>query len=288
MNVVVLRRSVSAARRDRRRRSARLATTLMTLTLVLLGMTSTRAADRNALWEIVHGRCVPDQQKRDNPAPCAEVDLHDGIEQGSAVLKDLRGKTQFLLIPTARISGIEDPELLASGSPNYFADAWQARTYVDARAGRTLPRESISLAINSMFARSQNQLHIHVDCIRADVRDALHEHQAQIGEKWALLDVPLSGHRYRAMRVMGEQLGQADPFKLLADGESGAREDMGRHTLVVAGETFADGKPGFIVLDDSADRAAGDWGSGEELQDHGCALAHGGSAESSASSHGQD
>jgi CDP-diacylglycerol pyrophosphatase len=31
--------------------------------------------------------------------------------------------------------------------------------------------------------------------------------------------------------------------------------------------------PGFVILDDHADLAHGDWASGEELQDHGCALA---------------
>jgi CDP-diacylglycerol pyrophosphatase len=98
-------------------------------------------------------------------------------------------------------------------------------------------------------------------------------HQAQISERWTPLDAPLAGHRYRAMRVMGERLGQADPFKLLADGVPGAREDMGRHTLVVTGATFADGEPGFIILDDRADLAAGDEGSGESLQDHACAVA---------------
>ncbi len=132
-----------------------------------------------------------------------------------------------------------------------------------------------------MFARSQDQLHIHIECIRADVREALREHTGQIGEGWAPFAPPLAGHHYLAMRVSGEQLGQANPFKLLADGVPGAQEDMGRHTLVVTGTTFADGEPGFIILDDHADRAAGDRGSGERLQDHACALARDGLAEGS-------
>jgi CDP-diacylglycerol pyrophosphatase len=54
----------------------------------------------------------------------------------------------------------------------------------------------------------------------------------------------------------------------------GARADMGRHTLVVVGMVFGGRAPGFIILDDRADLAHGDWGSGEELQDHACALGH--------------
>jgi len=49
--------------------------------------------------------------------------------------------------------------------------------------------------------------------------------------------------------------------------------EMGEHTLVLAGATFAPDQPGFILLDDRADLAAGDRGSGEALQDHDCALA---------------
>lgn len=251
--------------------SKTLAAIATALAAVLLSLPGAHA-DPNALWSVVHGQCVPDQERHADPRPCAVVALRDGVERGYAVLKDLRGRTQFLLIPTARISGIEDPALLAPGSPNYFAAAWQARAYVDAQAGQALPRESVSLAVNATSARSQDQLHIHIDCIRPDVRDALREHQAQVGERWAPLDVPLAGHRYRAMRVMDRQLGQADPFKLLADGVAGAREDMGRHTLVVTGATF-DGQPGFILLDDRADPAAGDLAEGETLQDHACALA---------------
>ncbi len=262
-------------------RRTRPAAPAVTIAFVVLGVTHVRAADPNALWEIVHGQCVPDQQQHDDPAPCATVALQHGVERGYAVLKDRAGATQFLLIPTARVSGIESPELLAPDAPNYFAAAWQARTYVDSRAHRTLPRGSVSLAVNSMFARSQNQLHIHIDCIRADVRDMLREHADQIGEHWAPLDVPLAGRRYRAMRVLGEELGQADPFKLLADGIPSAKEDMGRQTLVVTGATFAGGIPGFIILDSGADLAAGDRGFGEALQDHACALADRGSPEGS-------
>ena len=48
---------------------------------------------------------------------------------------------------------------------------------------------------------------------------------------------------------------------------------MGMYTLVLVGETFADGSIGFVLLDDRADPAAGDRASGEDLQDHSCAVA---------------
>src|SRR5215510_13677139 len=97
---------------------------------VLLAATA-RAADPNALWNIVHGKCVPHMTAGQGPAPCALVDLAGGY----AVLKDIRGATQFLLIPTARVTGIESPEILVADSPNYWRAAWEARRFVDEKAG---------------------------------------------------------------------------------------------------------------------------------------------------------
>lgn len=220
------------------------------------------AADPNALWTITHDQCVPDQQQHGDPSPCAEVDL----AAGSVVLKDLVGKTQFLLIPTARITGIESPELLAPDAPDYFAAAWRARTFVERRAGQPLPRDLISLAVNSAVARTQNQLHIHVDCVRADVREALQRNVSKLGPTWTPFPEPLLGHGYLAAAVSGEDLDGIDPFRRLADGVDGARADMGAQTLVVIGAYLADGRPGFVLLSDRADPTTP--GAGEELQDH--------------------
>jgi CDP-diacylglycerol pyrophosphatase len=228
-----------------------------------------QASNPNALWEIVHGQCVPDEQQHRDPAPCAVVSLAGGF----AVLKDIKGATQFLLIPTKQISGIESPSLLAPFAANYFADAWQERSLVEKALGHAVPPDMLSLAINSASGRTQNQLHIHIDCIRADVRETLLSERPNIGWRWTLLKTPLAGHQYRAMRVTGPTLFGHNPFKLLAWGVPGARADMGQHTLVVVGMVFGR-VPGFIILDDHADQAHGDWGSGEELQDHGCALGH--------------
>ncbi len=79
-------------------------------------------ADPNALWNIVHGQCVPNEQQHGDPKPCAEVNLGSGLAGGYAVLKDIRGATQYLLIPTQPISGIESRALLAPHAANYFAD----------------------------------------------------------------------------------------------------------------------------------------------------------------------
>jgi len=187
------------------------------------------------------------------------------------VLKDIKGNTQFLLIPTGELSGIESPSLLTAGSPNYFEDAWEARRYINDVLHKTLPREDISLAINSVASRSQDQLHIHVDCVRADVRDALKTHVDEIKNQWTPMAFVLpEAHRYKALWVSGENLGMADPFKLVAQGIQGAANDMGDQTIAVIGATRKDGIPGFIVLDDQVSKLKADFAHSEELQDHEC------------------
>jgi CDP-diacylglycerol pyrophosphatase len=226
------------------------------------------AADPNALWNIVHDLCVTDMKSRGGPAPCAAVDLAGGY----AVLKDFRGATQFLLVPTDRRAGIESPQLLASDAPNYWQAAWNARSLFEQRAGGPVPRDDVGLAINSRYGRSQNQLHIHIDCVDAGVREALRASDAQIGSRWSSPNLWLYGHAYRARRIEGEELGARDPFKLLAAGDPQARADMGRETLVVIGAAFRGGQPGFVLLSHRADLATGDKGTGEELLDHDCAV----------------
>jgi CDP-diacylglycerol pyrophosphatase len=244
--------------------------------LVAVGSAGTVRADGDpgALWRIVDGQCVPNQVAHGDPAPCASVQLNPAGAAGPqgrsgwAVLKDLVGATQFLLIPTQRTSGIEDPAILAPDAPNYFAAAWKARSFVDERARSRLPRDQLSLAINSTFARSQNQLHIHVDCVRPDVHAALTEYGAAVGTGWAPFPAPLAGHRYDAIRIADVDLDQVNPFVLLADGVAGARDDMAARTLLVVGSVDPDGGPGFVVLTDRADAATGDLAEGEQLQDH--------------------
>jgi len=221
-------------------------------------------ADADALWRIVHDQCVPHLKTRDDPAPCAIVNEDSGF----ALLKDIDGPAQYLLIPTERITGIESPALLAPDATDYFAEAWRARPLVEQRLGRDVPREWMGLAVNSEFARSQNQLHIHIDCLRADVQDALTRHAADIGPAWTPFPELLAGDPYSAITVAGEDLGAVNPFRLLADGVPGARTDMGRRTLVVAGAVLGDGGPGFIVLAGLVDPTTGDTGGGEAVQDH--------------------
>jgi CDP-diacylglycerol pyrophosphatase len=240
--------------------------------LLLAGEAAQRGVSRTALWEVVHNVCVPGQTQYHDPTPCLRVDLKGGAGKGFAVLKDPRGSAQFLLVPTAQISGIESPDIREPGGTNYFASAWESRAYINEELRRTLPRDAIGMAINSASSRSQDQLHIHVACVRANVLEALRKNQSSMGEEWAPLGVPLFGHHYMAMWVPGENLGSNNPFRILA-GTAGALQNMGNHTLAVVGLTRADGTKGFVLLADQVNKTTGDRANGEELLDHACRIA---------------
>jgi CDP-diacylglycerol pyrophosphatase len=230
-----------------------------------------RAADPSAIWRIVHDRCVPDQRANGAPAPCALVDLSGGEANGVAILKDLNGIAQYLAIPTRRVGGIESPEILDAAAPNYWRAAWAARSLLDARLPRQLPRDAIGLAINAASRRSQDQLHIHIDCVAPEVRAALGAYRDRLSADWRVLPFLLAGRRYRARRLDSADLSDAAPFRLLADGVARAKGDMAQETLAVIGATFEPSRPGFILLADHADPAGG--GHGEDLLDAGCAVA---------------
>jgi CDP-diacylglycerol pyrophosphatase len=244
-----------------------------TLLTIQLSKPVRKAGNPNAIWNIVHNQCVPSMEKNNDPKPCAAVNITNGVDKGFALLKDIKPGQQFLLIPTRQIAGIESDSLLEPDAVNYFDAAWSVRSFVEQNAPGTLTRSDYAMAINSMFSRSQNQLHIHVDCIRQDVRDALRQNESAIKFDWAPLNVPLAGRTYMVMRVNGSELGSNNPVKLMANSLTGASTNMGAHTLIVVGATFSDGTEGFILLADQANRFIGNRGHGEDVEDHSCAVA---------------
>ncbi|GAB6853864.1 CDP-diacylglycerol diphosphatase [Asaia astilbis] len=206
--------------------------------------------DPDALWKIVHEKCAKGAK------PCAVYDALRGI----ALLHSIEGRGQYLLIPTDKVTGIESAAVLRADQPNYFAQAWSYRDRVSASYGLPIPERMLSLAINSSKGRSQNQLHIHLDCLVPEVRAVLDRNDGRIGPNWSILPEPLNGHHYRALYLATLN---ASPFLILAATLQHPETEMGNHTLVLAPLD-----EGYVLLDDTAqglDRA-----SGEELQDHAC------------------
>jgi CDP-diacylglycerol pyrophosphatase len=238
---------------------------------LLTFITRAQAASRSTLWHIVHDRCVSDQERHGRPSPCAYVDLAGGERQGYAILKDRVGIAQVLLVPTQRVSGIESPEILTGDASDYWHGAWEARRYVFRRLGRSLHRDAVGMAVNSSFGRSQDQLHIHVDCLQPDVKTKLDARLADVRDTWSKLPYDVHGRRYWARRVYSADLQGINPFRMLYD-LAKTNTNMARETLVVIGAAFGAHAQGFILLSDRANLMHGDAAHGEELLDHSCAI----------------
>ena len=201
------------------------------------------------------------------PSVCVAVDPRNQV----AILRSIEGREQFLLVPTIRVTGIEDPYLRSQSAPNYWELAWEA-------AQRYLPesvtkdRKRIGLAINSVYGRSQNQLHIHISCINADAARILDAEQNKIGKGWSAPVIELGSHTYRAIRIPGRNLDGVNPFHLGVQLPE-ASQRPGVQTLVLIGTTWDSGKsPGFYLLEDFAHETTDDFdkGHGEALLDENC------------------
>lgn len=82
-------------------------------------------------------------------------------------------------------------------TPNFFWQAWQGREIMSQRHGAPVPDNAVSLAINSRSGRTQNHFHIHISCLRPDVRAQLDKDAAAISSRWLPLPGGLQGHEYR-------------------------------------------------------------------------------------------
>lgn len=226
-----------------------------------------QAANPDALWRIVNGQCIPGSATSGDPKPCVMLDR----QRGFAILKDIVGVAQHLLIPTARLAGIESRELQQPGAPNYWRYAWEQRYRVGAALGRPLEPQQVGLEVNSAAARSQLQLHIHIDCMRADLPDLLRAHRHDPFGKW--MPLALEGHRYEVMRLTGDALQTQDPFTLAATRSPYAAAAMGAQSLLLTGARFDDGDEGFYLINMAVNVDRGEYGNAEILLDHACAIA---------------
>lgn len=220
------------------------------------------SSNPNALWNIISQKCLPNQQSNGKPAPCAQVDE----QQGFVVLKDMNGPLQYLLMPTARITGMESPALLEPATPNFFSQAWAARHYMAEKYGKPIDDSNVSLAINSQYGRSQNQLHIHISCLLPEVKNRLIKYGAAMGYDWQELPDKLLGHTYLARKVTPAELNQRGAFRILAEGVPEADKKMGHFGMAMVSLQGGD----FLLLASERDLLKLNNASTEEIQDHDC------------------
>lgn len=231
--------------------------------------TLSKASD--ALWNIISEQCLPNQLQNNKPAPCNKVSfVNEGQKQGFVVFKDRNGPLQYLLMPIEKISGVESPELLSSQGPNYFYEAWLARSFMIQKYGANIPDEEISLAVNSQTGRSQNQLHIHISCVRAEVKKLIHENFKTIKKNWTQFNKQISGHNYFVKLISEAELKNKNIFSLVSAELIEAKNNMNQFGLALVAVKKTKKQTEFVVLATRADLLKINYGSAEEIQDHSC------------------
>ena len=238
----------------------------------LLAIEPIEAHNRNALALSVGG-CVVAERTLHVPFPCLAVDLSGAADHRYAVIRPPLARSEVLLVPTAPIVGIESPALLAKDTAPFFQAAWEARRFVVAALPRDPGWAGLGMAVNSRPSRSQDRLHIHVDCMQPSVMNALARYAPRIGERWTRFPVLLAGGHYWAREASVAEFAKLNPFAAVHDGVPVARRSMADMTLVIAGIQRAGGKPAFMLLAADTRARGSKWAVGEDLLDHSCRVA---------------
>jgi CDP-diacylglycerol pyrophosphatase len=164
------------------------------------------------------------------------------------------------------MAGLESSELLDPDAPNYFAEAWRARDLLAKSIGHAVPRTDVGLVVNTERARTYDQFHIHIECLRQDVADALRAAAPRITDSWAPVNVGAT--TFQATRIASDSLDGSNLYESLAAVRPGAAQRLRDYTLIAVGAQFVSG-PGFIIL-------AGTGPTGDILLDSTCEVAGGG------------
>lgn len=235
--------------------------------LVLLAAVSAAAAGvtRDTLW-VVTRTCVAAQSTFGKPFPCLRVDPGSAENPGFAVLKAPLLKTEVVVMPTAKVVGLEETSLRGPAGAAYWRAAMEARLHVTEALKGRLDRRDVAMAVNSRGGRSQDQLHIHLDCVRPAVRAALHANAGTFTGEWRPLPFPLEDERYYGRLIPAAALDGLNPFAELA--RLPGPHDLRRTSLAMVDTAADDPVQGAYLLAYRAGDSHAEW-----LLDHHCTMA---------------
>ena len=219
-------------------------------------------ADRNILWDKVHNQCEINYTLHGLYSPCTLVDENNGY----VFYKVDSDSYQYLLMPLAEITGVEDPKLLAEDLPRYLYMAWWGRDLVSEKVGRTVKEKNIAITINALNSRSQDQLHLHISCLAPDVRTAL-DSVSDYSTRWAEFPQPLKNITYNYRKITLDELKKVNLFKEIEEKVVADDKEM-KYTTIALINLDHDN---FLLLEASGDSTTGI--AAETLQDHTCAIA---------------
>ncbi|MGF1987183.1 MAG: CDP-diacylglycerol diphosphatase [Nostoc sp. ZfuVER08] len=220
-------------------------------------------SDRDFLWQKVQ-QCVANQQGQPpKPDPCLYVDLNKRY-----VVANGSNPVEYLLLPTDKIEGIEDPNISRSNSIPYWQYAWEeARKYVPTKKPQVQYRNQYGLAINSQQARNQDQLHIHMSCIKQSVSMQLETDDNQIPNgNFNNFILTLENNQYNIMKLDNDSLtNNNNPFYLV-NRSLASSQKMADQSIAVVGRR----RGGYYILNTESDATKGYKAAAEKLLDEDC------------------
>lgn len=165
----------------------------------------------------------------------------------------------YLIIPTEKITGIEDRHIFKAPYLNIWANGWDQS---DRNPGWGDRR--IGLAINSAHARTQDQLHIHISCINPAVAQTLDSRETEKASSYSV-QLPPSNNTY-TVTTLNDLTDNESPFAV-AQKIPGVKGHMGDQSVAVVKSK----EPGryYVLVNAYKD---GKGGSAEELLDQTCAV----------------
>lgn len=252
-------------------------TVILTVALVIIGGWMWFYGQSDDLWRIVSRQCIPqrmvqEQTKQALQPPCIDVVSSPNLEKGYVIFKDRKGPMHILLIPTEKISGIEDPRLLDPETTDYFRKAWDSRHYLTQLANKTVSREMVSLTINSAWGRSQNQLHIHIACIRPEIKAHLVSQLEDFSDKWTSVEYGVNNDYYLVRTLTEEQFQEVSLFRRLASEIPDAEKEMGKYGMALVPYRDKNKKPMYLMLVNKVDVMDLNLGYTGDLLDYQCDL----------------
>jgi CDP-diacylglycerol pyrophosphatase len=164
----------------------------------------------------------------------------------------------FLLIPVQPVTGVDDEQIFSAPFADLWSSAW---LWSEKYPGK--PAAITGLAVNSALARTQNQLHIHVSCVRMDVATTLRKKKISSDVSHPTL-VKLAPNQATYSVVAVSSLdGANSPFLIAQAIAKSTKTEMRQQGIAVI-----QGKKnhGFYILDTAEAR-----GGAEELLDQTCA-----------------
>jgi CDP-diacylglycerol pyrophosphatase len=220
------------------------------------GASQTADNSGNVLWRLAQ-QCASDLS---SDSGCRTY-TKNGKQEYVIIQDNDRSKPQgYLLIPVARVTGIEDSQVFAAP----FLDLWEsAWLWSEKYPGK--PPSRTGLAINSVIGRSQNQLHLHISCVLPDVAKTLARTKISANPARPT-SLKLGPHQniYWAVAVPTLE-GMNSPFEIVHGIAQANKTHMKDQSVLVVGSQKGDR---YYILDTTANGA--NLGHAEELLDQTC------------------